>query len=133
MNPSRTNTGRKRPQPKTDLLYDLKPQVKRIEPYIARGEKLHAVLDCKDAFTGFVGFTDKRVVFYDQAVILNHKNMMSIPYKRITAVAASDDGFVFKISQITIVTAAGQYSFDFVDEDKAKWAYTFLMEHILNT
>jgi len=132
MNPPRNHAGRKRPQPKADLICDDKSQVRRIEPHLVRGEKLHAVLDCKDAFTGFVGFTDKRVIFYDQAVILNHKNMMSIPYRKITAVAASDDGLVFKISQITIVTAAGQYSFDFASEDNARWAYNFLMEHVLN-
>ena len=132
MNPPRNHPGRKRPQQKPDVICDDKSQIKRIEPYLVRGEKLQGVLDCKDAFTGFVGFTDKRVIFHDQAVILQHKNMMSIPYKRITAVAASDDGFVFKISQITIVTAAGQYSFEFASEDKAKWAYNYLMERLLN-
>ena len=132
MNPPRNQSGRKRPQQKHDVICDDKSQVRHIEPYLVRGEKLQGVLDCKDAFTGFVGFTDKRVIFHDQAVILQHKNMMSVPYKRITAVAASDDGFVFKISQITIVTAAGQYSFEFASEDKAKWAYTYLMERLLN-
>ena len=132
MNPPRNQSGRKRPQHKPDVICDDKSQVKRVEPYLVRGERLQGVLDCKDAFTGFVGFTDKRVIFHDQAVILNHKNMMSVPYKRITAVAASDDSLAITISQIKIVTAAGQYTFEVASEEKAKWAYNYLRERLLN-
>ena len=132
MNPPHNHSGRKRNQPKNELIYDEKAQVRRVEPFLVRGERLHAVLDSKDAFTGFVGFTDQRVIFHDEAVILNHKNMLSVPYKKITAVAASDDGFAFRIDQITIVTAAGQYTFAFASEEHARWAYNFLMERMLN-
>lgn len=121
------------PRPsQSEPIFDFKPQVKQIEPYIISGEKLYAVLDCKDPFTGFVGLTDRRIMFYDQAVMLQHKNMMSIPFQQIVAVAASDDGVVFRTSKITIFTPAGQFTFDFRGEDKARLAYEYIMGKILN-
>lgn len=114
-----------------EVQYDKKDQYERIKAYIIPGETLHAVFDCKGGGTGFVGITDRRVIFYDQAVLLKKKNMVSVPYDRVTCVASADEGIMFKTSEITLITAAGRFAFQFRGADKAHWAYEFIMSQIL--
>ena len=113
--------------------YDNKKQFNRIKAYIIPGETIYAVFDCKGAGTGFVGITDQRIIFYDQGVLLKKKTMVSIPYNRVVGVASRDEGgVVFKTSEITLITAAGKFSFEFRGSDKAHWAYRFIMHQVLN-
>lgn len=50
-------------------VYDDESQYRRIVAYLMPGETLYAVYDCKGAGTGFVGITDRRVIFYDQGML----------------------------------------------------------------
>lgn len=111
--------------------YDNEGQYRRIMAYGTPGEILHAVFDCKGAGTGFVGITDRRLIFYDQGVLFKHKSMVSIPYRQIVAVASADEGAIFKTSELTIITAAGRFSFEFRGSDKAQWAYSFIVAQML--
>ena len=113
-------------------VYDNEGQYKRIVPYIIKGETLHAVYDCKGAGTGFVGITDQRVIFYDQAILTRKKTMVSIPYNQVIGVASADEGVVFKTSEITLITAAGKFEFEFRGADKAHAAYQYIMNQLLN-
>ena len=116
----------------TTIIYDHKAQADRIIPYIIEGETLFAVYDCTGAGTGFVGITDKRLIFYDQSGLLTkNKSMISIPYHQVIGVAAHDEGAIFKSSEITLITAAGRFSFQFRGADKAMWTYRFIMFQIL--
>jgi hypothetical protein len=119
-------------QARREPVYDNKKQLDRIVPYIIPGERLFAVYDCKGAGTGFVGITDKRVIFYDQGVFIKHKTMVSIPYSQVIGTAARDDGIVFKTSEMTLITAAGRFSFEFRGAEKAQWAYKFIMGQVLS-
>jgi hypothetical protein len=121
-------------QTEVKVAYDNKTQYERITGYVIPGETLYAVFDCKGVGTGFVGITDQRVIFYDQEVLTlgKHKAMISIPYHQIIGVAVSDDGVVFRTSTIVLMTAAGKFSFEFRGQDKAPWAYRFIMNRILN-
>ena len=113
-------------------VYDNEGQYKRIVAYIIPGETLHAVYDCKGGGTGFVGITDQRLIFYDQGVLFKKKAMVSIPYNQVIGVASADEGVIFQTSQITLITAAGQFSFEFRGADKAHWAYQFILNQVLN-
>ena len=112
--------------------YDNESQYKRIAAYIIPGETLHAVYDCKGTGTGFVGITDQRLIFYDQATLTKKKAMVSIPYNQVVAVATADEGIIFQTSEIVLITAAGHFSFEFRGADKATWAYRFILTQILN-
>src|SRR5687767_72383 len=61
-------------------VYDRKDQHDRIAAYIIPGEKLMAVYDLKGVGTGFVGISDRRVIFYDQGTFGKKRAMISIPY-----------------------------------------------------
>ena len=113
-------------------VYDNEGQYKRIAAYIIPGETLHAVYDCKGGGTGFVGITDQRIIFYDQGILFKKKSMVSIPYNQIIGVASADEGVIFQTSQITLITAAGNFTFEFRGADKAHWAYRFILNQILN-
>jgi hypothetical protein len=114
------------------VLFDRQDQLQRIQAYVIAGETLVAVFDCKGAGTGFVGFTDQRIIFYDQAFLTKKKSMVSIPYNNIVGVASTDEGMIFTTSEITLLTAAGNYTFQFRGSDKAHMAYRYIMKQILS-
>jgi hypothetical protein len=111
--------------------FDQKTQYDRIAAYLIPGEFLPAVFDCKGAGTGFVGITDRRIIFYDQGVLLKKKSMVSIPYNQVIGVASGDEGLIFQTSEIVIITAAGKFSFEFRGAEKAHWAYRYILTQIL--
>ena len=112
--------------------FDDKKQLDRIVAYLIKSEALFAVYDCKGAGTGFVGITDRRVIFYDQSFMTKKKAMVSIPYNRVIGVASADEGVLFQTSEITLLTAAGNYTFQFRGADKAHAAYAYILNQILN-
>jgi hypothetical protein len=113
-------------------IFDNKSQYDRIAAYVIPGENIYAVFDCKGGGTGFVGITDRRVIFYDQTgVVSKKKAMISIPYNQIIGVSSEDEGTIFKTSEVTLITAAGKFSFEFRGGDKAHSAYTYIMSQIL--
>ena len=113
-------------------VYDNKSQFDRIAAYLIPGETLYAVYDCKGGGTGFVGITDQRIIFYDQGILFRHKAMVSIPYNQIVAVASADEGVIFKTSEISLITAAGKFSFEFRGSERAHWVYRFVLHQVLN-
>jgi hypothetical protein len=112
--------------------FDKRDQYDRIRQYVIEGETLHAVWDCRGSGSGFVGVTDQRVIFYDQGMLSKKKSMVSIPYNQVIGVASVDEGTFFKTSEITLITAAGKFDFEFRGADKAHWTYHFIMNQILN-
>jgi len=50
----------------TEPYTDNKKQLERIQKHLLKSETLYAVLDLKGIGSGFIGVTDKRVIFYDQ-------------------------------------------------------------------
>lgn len=116
----------------TQPYYDNKNQFERISAYLIPGESIYAVFDCKGGGTGFVGITDQRVMFYDQGVFLKKKSMISIPYNQVIGIASVDEGLIFQTSEITLITAAGRFNFEFRGGEKAHQAYTYIMNQIMN-
>jgi hypothetical protein len=112
--------------------FDKADQLERIKAYLINNEVLYAVYDCKGIGTGFVGVTDRRIIFYDQGMFLNKKkSMISIPYSKMVGVASADEGIVFKSSEITLLTPAGNFNFEFHGADKAHWVYKHILGKIL--
>jgi len=49
-----------------DMIFDKKDQLEKIEGFCQEDEVIRAVFDLKGAGSGFIGITDKRVIFYDK-------------------------------------------------------------------
>jgi hypothetical protein len=111
--------------------FDKKDQFERIRAYLIPGEEIYAVFDCKGGGTGFAGITDRRLIFYDQGIFQKKKSMISIPYNQVIGIASADEGILFQTSEITLITAAGKFSFEFRGSDKAHKAYAYIMTQLL--
>jgi hypothetical protein len=121
-----------------DMLFDKKDQLEKIEGFCQENEVIRAVFDLKGAGSGFIGITDKRVIFYDKSLVTERKAMISIPYSRISAVGSEDDrGFLIRSGRFVInrLTLSGlgfdDRTFEFRGGDKAHHAHRIIMEYLL--
>lgn len=121
----------------TEAVFDKKEQLQKIASGCLPGETIEAVFDMKGGGTGFIGITNKRIVVYDQAFMRKNKAIVSIPYSRITSVAAEDEsglfsgrGF-FSSSKVTVTFSGGSYDFEFRGADKAHLAHNLILSHMV--
>lgn len=119
------------------LIFDKQDQLEKIQSWVLPGETLYAVYDCKGAGTGFIGITDKRIIFYDKQFMRKVKAMVTVPYGQIAAISSEDKSGVltgrgfFSSSKIGIhTTGNAYYEFEFRGADKAHEAYSFIVPHI---
>jgi len=120
-----------------DLLFDRPDQLEKIEGMCQPDETIRAVFDCKGTQTGFVGITDRRVIFYDKSLVSERKAMFSIPYSRISLVGSEDNKgrFIKKGYLVTDrLTIKGlgfeDVSFEFRGGDKAHIAHRIIAEYL---
>jgi hypothetical protein len=115
--------------------FDQKGQVDQITPFLLDSERLYAVYDCKGSGTGFVGITNKRLIFYDKAFLAKRKALVSVPFSKITAVASVDEGrgLFGSTSELIVRTGSEAYEFEFRGGDKAQRAYRFIMAELLES
>ena len=120
------------------MMIDKKEQLEKVESVCLEYETILAVFDLKGAGTGFLGLTDKRVIYYDKEFLKSRKALVSIPYTRIASVASEDNkGFLIKkgffVSDILVISPTGQEpkTFEFRGGDKAHIAHNIIMEHLL--
>lgn len=120
-----------------DPVYDKKDQLQKIESGLLPGETIEAVFDMKGGGTGFVGITSKRVIVYDKVFLRRMKAVVSIPYSRITSVAAEDESGLFTgrgffgSSKVVVLTSHGEYEFEFRGSDKAHLAHNLILSHMV--
>jgi len=121
-----------------DIIVDKKDQLEKIEGVCLPNEIIRAVFDLKGGGTGFLGLTDKRIIFYDKAFMKKRKAIVSIPYSRIASVASEDNkGFIirsgFLVSDTLTVDPIGlePRTFEFRGGDKAHQAHNIIMEYLL--
>ena len=121
-----------------DIIVDKKDQLEKIEGVCLPDEIIRAVFDLKGAGTGFLGLTDKRIIFYDKAFMKKKKAIVSIPYSRIASVASEDNkGFIIKsgffVSDTLTIDPIGlePRTFEFRGGDKAHAAHNIIMQYLL--
>jgi len=121
-----------------NMIVDKKEQLEKIEGVCLPGEIIRAVFDVKGAGTGFLGITDKRIIFYDKAFLRSKKALVSVPYSRIASVASEDKkGFLIKkgffATDTLMINSLGMEAktFEFRGGDKAHTAHNIIMEYLL--
>ena len=120
------------------MTVDKKEQLEKIESICLPEETILAVFDLKGRGTGFLGITDKRIIYYDKEFLRAKKALVSIPHNRIAYVASEDNkGFFIKkgffVSDTLTICAMGSdpKEFEFRGGDKAHQAHNILMEYLL--
>jgi hypothetical protein len=121
----------------SEVYYDRKEQLQKIESGLLPGEVVEAVFDMKGGGTGFLGVTNKRLVVYDKTFLRKMKAIVSVPYSRITTIAAEDEsglftgrGF-FASSKVVVTTSHGDFEFEFRGADKAHHAHNLILSHMI--
>ncbi|MCK4221854.1 MAG: PH domain-containing protein [Dehalococcoidia bacterium] len=121
-----------------DIMVDKKEQLEKIEGVCLPGETIRAVFDLKGRGTGFLGLTDKRIIYYDKAFLKSKKALVSIPHDRIASVASEDNsGFIIKrgflVSDTLTIQPIGleAKTFEFRGGEKAHMAHNIIMEYLL--
>lgn len=121
-----------------DIKVDRKEQLEKIEGICLPDEVIRAVFDMKGKGTGFLGITDKRIIYYDKEFMKKKKALVSIPHSRIASVASEDNtGFLVKkgffVSDTLTITPMGlePKTFEFRGGEKAHEAHFMIMEHLL--
>jgi hypothetical protein len=113
--------------------YDSKAQYERVVPHLFQGEALYFVFDLKGAGTGFIGITDRRIIFVDQD-FLDRKDMalVTVPYARISFVAVQTERKRFgrDDSSITVAVTGKTFEFEFHGVQKAMQAANAITFHI---
>ena len=113
-----------------DTVYDKKDQYERIKAHLVPGEILYLVYDMKGGGTGFVGVTDRRLIFQDSAFLGKKRSMVSLPFTQITAVGVEESGGFFSSSTLQILSSAREWEFQFRSADKAYQAYQYIMRNL---
>lgn len=112
--------------------FDNKGQAERIAAMVIQGERLYAVFDLKGGGSGFVGITDRRLIFMDQGVIRKKKTLVSLPFSKITAVGSEDSGgIIFSTSELIVLAGSKEWEFEFRTSEKAHRAYQLIMWNML--
>ncbi len=120
-----------------ELIYDKQDQVDKVRTWLVPGETLYAVFDVKGVGTGFLGITDRRIIFYDRAFLGKSKATVTIPYSRIHYLSSDDDSGIiprpgfFVTGSLRIHVGENAFEFEFRGADKAHQAYQIIMQHIL--
>ncbi|PKH45752.1 hypothetical protein KKB3_00908 [Dehalococcoides mccartyi] len=122
-----------------DMVADKKDQLEQIEGICLPDELIHAVFDLKGQGTGFIGLTNKWIIFYDKEFAKKAKAIVSIPYNRVATVGSEDKwGLIFRkgfmVSDKLYVGVSGQAvkEFEFRGGDKAHQAHDIIMTYVLN-
>jgi len=120
-----------------EVVYDKKEQLKKIQAWLIPDETLFAVYDLKGGGTGFIGITNRRIIFYDRQFMRKIKAMVTVPYSQIAALSSEDKGgFMagrgfFSSSKLGIQTTGNIfYEFDFRGADKAHEAYQLIAPNL---
>ena len=121
----------------SDVYHDRKEQLDKIRAALLPGETVEGVFDMKGGGTGFIGITSRRVIIYDKAFMRRMKALVSIPYSKITSIAAEDEsglltgrGF-FASSNLVLKAGTEEFEFAFRGSDKAHYAHNLILSHIL--
>jgi hypothetical protein len=121
----------------TDIDYDKKDQMERIQALVIPGEQLLAVYDMRGGGTGFIGITDLRLIFLDESFVRKSKALVTVPFTKITALGVEDTGrhinpFAAN-GKLTVVAGSRDWDFEFRSNDKAHRAYSLIMSNLLQT
>ncbi len=115
----------------SEVIFDKRDKMQRVEEMLVPGEQLFMVLDCKGRGSCFLGVTDERLIIRDDGFARFKKAIISVPYGRIYAVGVDQSaGWVKGSSRITFSAGDDDWDLNFKG-DKARQAYAVVMENLL--
>jgi hypothetical protein len=119
-----------------EVLFDKAEQVEKCQGVLLEGETLIAVYDEQGVGSGFVGITDRRLIYYNGAIMSKGKVIQSMPWRNISTIGAVDKGRFgrgyFGSSELLVTTIDGTtIHMHFRSNDKAHDIHQAIAQHIL--
>lgn len=120
-----------------DPIYDKRDQYDKIAGALLAqaGEEVIAVYDAIGTGTGFIGLTNRRVIFQDNSFVGKRVALTSVPYNRIHSVSYVADKSMFgkfaSSATISISVSGEQHEITFRGDDKAKHAHDVIVWYML--
>ncbi len=113
--------------------YDKKEQYDQVVEGLLPDEVVLAVFDCQGLGAGFVGVTDRRIVYQDKAAIGGESAVTSVPYRAVSSVSFAADRNVIKTSTSTVIVSysGGVLQATFRGADKARYIHDTVLIHAL--
>jgi hypothetical protein len=119
-----------------DVVFDKQDQLERVQSALTDGEQLIGVYDGKGIGTGFLGITDKRLIFQDNSFVGGKSALTSIPFSRVSAVSFVADKSMFgklaSSSTVNVHVGSKDYEIEFRGADKAKHAHDVILWGMLH-
>ena len=119
----------------SEIPHDKRDQLDKISSGLLQGEQVIAVYDCTGAGTGFVGLTDRRVIFQDNSFVGKKVAITSVPYSQIRSVSVvsnkSWSGSFYSTSSIAIDVGGSVREADFRGEQKARHVHDLILWKIM--
>lgn len=116
-------------------VYDKKGQLEQIQEVLLDGEQLIAVYDAIGVGTGFIGLTDKRVVFMDKSFVGKEEALTSVPYGKISAVSLVSNrsiaGQFFSSGKIAVHIGTHIQEIEFRGDKKTKHVHDVIMHYTM--
>jgi hypothetical protein len=118
------------------VIFDKAEQVEKCRGVLLDGETLKAVYDEQGVASGFVGITDRRLIYYNGQLTSKGKVIQSMPWRSISTVGALDKGRFargfFGSSELMLTTVDGtSIHMKFRSNDKAHDIHQAIALHIL--
>jgi hypothetical protein len=119
-----------------EVVFDKADQAEKCAGVLLDGERLIAVYDEQGVGSGFVGITDRRLIYYNGQLTSKGKVIQSMPWRNISTVGAMDKGRFargfFGSSELLVTTIDGAtIHMKFRSNDKAHDVHQAIAHHIL--
>lgn len=119
----------------SNIAYDRREQLEKIQAGLLPGEQVLAVYDAKGTGTGFIGLTDRRVILQDNSFVGKKIALTSIPYSKIGAVSMVSNksfaGSFFSSSEVALHVGTEKHSIEMRDDQKGKHVHDVILHYIL--
>jgi hypothetical protein len=114
-----------------------KKQAHRLDAMLIPGEIVEAVFETTGGCTAFVGITNRRVIIHDRAFLHRHQATVSIPYSKISSVAAKvelarpNGRAGWASCELILTTSAGDFELGFRGAERARQAHCLILQHLI--
>jgi hypothetical protein len=124
------------PTPTRDFEFDKVEQVEKVEGVLLEDERIIGVFDDRGWGDGFVGITNRRLIYYNKSLTAKSKVIESIPWRSVATVGALDKGRFarghFGSSELIVKTVGGEeLHLIFRTSDKAHRVHGLIAQHIV--
>lgn len=104
--------------------FDKRDQLQQVKQLLVANEVVYGVFDCRGIRTGFIGITNRRIIFQEPSYHGRGHAMVSIPFSKITTMAQGG---------LTVFITCGSvvYDFEFKNYERTLMVHNWIITPLL--